>query len=91
MNWYYAAEAAQFKHTTVDFSGREATNGQYLIPLGANLGGVEWSAEWSEINLAAFQTPFPFTATLHRVVFEIHGRRTAADVEAQARVEMAKE
>jgi arylsulfatase len=38
-----------------------------------------------------YPPPFPFTAGLHRVVFEIHGRRTAADVEAQARVEMANE
>ena len=56
----YAAKAAGFTPTTVDITGAEATNGQYLYPLGMNLGGIE-VPEWSEINLAAFQTPIPFS------------------------------
>lgn len=56
----YAAKAAGINPVTVDITGAEATNGQYLYPLGMNLGGIE-TAEWSEINLAAFQTPFPFS------------------------------
>ncbi|MBI2960284.1 MAG: tandem-95 repeat protein, partial [Betaproteobacteria bacterium] len=45
---------------TLDVNGNEATNGQYLFPLGMNLGGLE-SAEMSEIDLAKFQTPLNFS------------------------------
>ncbi len=55
-----AAKAAGFTPTTVDITGAAATNGQYLYPLGMNLGGIE-VPEWSEINLNAFQTPIPFS------------------------------
>jgi hypothetical protein len=56
----YAAKAAGITPVTVDITGAEATNGQYLYPLGMNLGGIE-TAEWSEINLNAFQTAIPFS------------------------------
>jgi len=55
-----AAKAAQITPVTVDITGAAATNGQYLYPLGMNLGGIE-VAEWSEINLNAFQTAIPFS------------------------------
>lgn len=38
-----------------------------------------------------YAAPFPFTGTISRVVFEVHSRRTAADVAATARTELAQE
>jgi hypothetical protein len=46
---------------TLDVSGNVATNGQYLFPFGANLGGVSFP-EFNEINLDALNTPFFFTS-----------------------------
>jgi hypothetical protein len=45
---------------TLDVNGNEATNGQYLFPLGINLGGVV-GPEFVEINLDALNTPFSFS------------------------------
>ncbi|MBI4291812.1 MAG: tandem-95 repeat protein, partial [Betaproteobacteria bacterium] len=45
---------------TLDIKGGEATNGQYLFPLGMNLGGIE-VAEMNEIDLTKFQTPINFS------------------------------
>jgi hypothetical protein len=45
---------------TIDVSGNEATNGQYLFPFGMNLGGIS-TPEFNEINLDALGTPFFFT------------------------------
>jgi hypothetical protein len=45
---------------TLDIHGNEATNGQYLFPLGLNLGGLI-GPEFVEINLDALDTPFSFT------------------------------
>jgi Big-like domain-containing protein len=45
---------------TLDINGNEATNGQYLFPLGMNLGGLE-VAEMNEIDLARFQAPLSFS------------------------------
>jgi len=41
---------------TIDVLGNVATNGQYLYPLGMNLGGIE-VAEMNEIDLNALATP----------------------------------
>ncbi|TAN40736.1 MAG: hypothetical protein EPN25_06495 [Nitrospirae bacterium] len=45
---------------TIDIRGNQATNGQYLFPLGINLGGVV-GPEFVEINLDALNTPFSFS------------------------------
>ncbi|MHB8882841.1 MAG: FG-GAP-like repeat-containing protein [Thermodesulfovibrionales bacterium] len=45
---------------TIDIQGNQATNGQYLFPLGINLGGVV-GPEFVEINLDALNTPFSFS------------------------------
>jgi arylsulfatase len=39
----------------------------------------------------AYEAPFPFTATIEQVTFHIRSRASAADVEAHARTELAKE
>lgn len=44
---------------TIDINGNEATNGEYLFPLGLNLGGLG-VAEMSEIDLNALDTPVIF-------------------------------
>jgi len=44
---------------TIDISGRDATNGQYLFPLGINLGGIG-IVEFVEFNLNALSTPTIF-------------------------------
>jgi hypothetical protein len=44
---------------TIDVNGATATNGEYLFPLGLNLGGIE-VAEMNEIDLNAFPTPLTF-------------------------------
>ncbi|PWB64877.1 MAG: hypothetical protein C3F14_06105, partial [Deltaproteobacteria bacterium] len=41
---------------TLDVSGSEATNGQYLFPFGINLGGVEMQ-EFVEVDLNLMGTP----------------------------------
>jgi len=41
---------------TLDVKGSAATNGEYLFPLGMNLGGIE-TAEMSEIDLNLLNTP----------------------------------
>ena len=38
-----------------------------------------------------YVAPFPFTGTIHHARFDIHSRRSAADVEATARMEFARE
>jgi arylsulfatase len=38
-----------------------------------------------------YESPFAFSGTIHRVTFRIRGRRERADVEAEARHELAKE
>ena len=55
-----AAQAAGIEPTTVDINGRSATNGQYLVPFGINLGGVGMP-EFVEIDLGAAATPVQFT------------------------------
>ena len=45
---------------TIDVSGNEATNGQYLFPFGMGLGGVS-TPEFDEIDLDALSTPFSFS------------------------------
>jgi hypothetical protein len=44
---------------TLDISGNQATNGQYLFPLGMNLGGIA-VPEMVEINLNRVNTPTIF-------------------------------
>jgi hypothetical protein len=44
---------------TIDINGNEATNGEYLFPLGLNLGGLG-VAEMSEVNINELNTPIPF-------------------------------
>jgi len=44
---------------TIDINGNPATNGEYLFPLGLNLGGLG-VAEMSEIDINALDTPIPF-------------------------------
>jgi len=44
---------------TLDINGNDATNGQYLFPLGMNLGGIE-VAEAVEIDLNMIATPVIF-------------------------------
>lgn len=39
----------------------------------------------------AYDAPFPFTATIEKVTFQIRSRASAADVDAIARTEMSKE
>ena len=55
-----AAAKAGFDLKTVDINGQPATNGQYLYPLGINLGGVEL-AEMTEININNLQMAKPFS------------------------------
>jgi len=47
--------------TTLDISGNEATNGQYLFPFGMNLGGLA-TVEPNEFDLNAVAMPFYFSA-----------------------------
>jgi len=42
--------------TTLDINGNEGTNGLYLFPLGANLGGIGFP-EFVEVNLDQVATP----------------------------------
>jgi len=44
---------------TLDVNGNQATNGQYLFPLGMNLGGIA-VPEFVEINLDQVASPFIF-------------------------------
>ncbi len=44
---------------SVDINGAEATNGQYLFPLGVGLGGIGFP-EFVEIDLNRVNTPFLF-------------------------------
>ena len=44
---------------TIDINGNPATNGEYLFPLGLNLGGLG-VAEMSEVDINALNTPIPF-------------------------------
>lgn len=55
-----AALAAGITPTTVDIKGAAATNGEYLVPLGVNLGGVGFP-EWQEFDLTKMAWPFQFT------------------------------
>ena len=55
-----AAQAAGITPTTVDIKGAEATNGQYLVPLGVNLGGVGFP-EFNEFDLTKMAWPHQFT------------------------------
>ena len=55
-----AALAAGFTLTTVDIKGAPATNGEYLVPLGVNLGGVGFP-EFNEFDLTKMAWPYQFT------------------------------
>lgn len=55
-----AAKKAGYDLQTVDIKGAAATNGQYLYPLGINLGGIEM-ADFLEINVGALNKPTPFS------------------------------
>ena len=55
-----AALAAGFTPTTVDINGAPATNGEYLVPLGVNLGGVGFP-EFNEFDLTKMAWPHQFT------------------------------
>lgn len=55
-----AALAAGITPTTVDIKGAAATNGEYLVPLGVNLGGVGFP-EFNEFDLTKMAWPFQFT------------------------------
>jgi len=44
---------------SIDIKGTESTNGQYLFPFGANLGGISFP-EGLEFNLDAANAPFSF-------------------------------
>ena len=55
-----AAAKAGYDLKTVDINGQVATNGQYLYPLGMNLGGIEL-AEMTEINVNNLQMAKPFS------------------------------
>ena len=55
-----AAAKAGYDLKTVDINGQPATNGQYLYPLGMNLGGIEL-AEMTEININNLQMAHPFS------------------------------
>ena len=55
-----AAAKAGYDLKTVDINGQPATNGQYLYPLGMNLGGIEL-AEMTEININNLQMAAPFS------------------------------
>ena len=55
-----AAVKAGYDLKTVDINGQLATNGQYLYPLGMNLGGIEL-AEMTEINVNNLQMAVPFS------------------------------
>jgi hypothetical protein len=45
---------------TIDILGNQATNGEYLFPLGLGLGGIV-GPEFVEIDLNALDTPFSFS------------------------------
>jgi hypothetical protein len=45
---------------TLDINGNQATNGQYLFPFGANLGGISFP-EMVEIDLNQLNLPMSFT------------------------------
>ena len=55
-----AALAAGIEPTTVDIKGAAATNGEYLVPLGVNLGGVGFP-EFNEFDLTKMAWPYQFT------------------------------
>jgi len=55
-----AATKAGIVQQAVDVNGKEATFGQYLYPLGINLGGIEL-AEMTEINVNNLQMAHPFS------------------------------
>ena len=55
-----AAEAAGIAQTTVDIKGAAATNGEYLVPLGVNLGGIGFP-EFNEFDLTKMAWPHQFT------------------------------
>jgi hypothetical protein len=44
---------------SIDINGAEATNGEYLFPLGLNLGGIE-GAEFNEVDLNQMAKPVIF-------------------------------
>ena len=52
-------DAPEGSMVTLDIKGSEATNGEYLFPLGLNLGGIGM-AEMSEIDLNLLSTPAIF-------------------------------
>ncbi len=45
---------------TLDIQGNDSPNGQYIFPLGINLGGIE-TPEFVEVNLNLLATPWLFT------------------------------
>ena len=49
-------DSAEGSLVTLDVKGAQSTNGEYLFPLGMNLGGIE-TAEMSEIDLNLLNTP----------------------------------
>lgn len=55
-----AAVKAGITQMAVDINGKSATFGQYLYPLGMNLGGIEL-AEMTEINVNNLQMAHPFS------------------------------
>jgi hypothetical protein len=55
----HAIQNPGLANVTVDVTGKTATNGQYLFPLGMNLGGIE-VAEMTEIDLNLLATPTIF-------------------------------
>ena len=55
-----AALAAGIAQITVDIKGASATNGEYLVPLGVNLGGIGFP-EFNEFDLTKMAWPFQFT------------------------------
>ena len=53
--------------------------------------GLDIGRDAMSPKTADYAAPFPFTGTIHRATFEIHSRRSAADVEAHAKMELARE
>ncbi len=53
--------------------------------------GLDIGRDGLSTVVSDYDGPFPFTATIERVTFEIHSRRARADIAATARTELARE
>ena len=53
--------------------------------------GLDFGSDPMSPKSDDYVAPFPFTGAVRRAVFEIHSRRSAADIEAHAKMEFSRE